>query len=96
MEILEARFDSRKSFYNKAKTQTIKNSVEQVCELYSYGVLVASVIYSFINEQITYKYLGKYSQTTSRHQKEFFKQHGASDNDIKNILKNGVIIKRGF
>lgn len=96
MEILDARYDSRKSFYNKAKTQTIKNSVEQVCELYSYGTLVASVIYNFIDEYIIYKYFGKYSQTTTRHQKEFFKQHGASDNDIKNILKNGVIMKRGF
>ena len=38
---LSCRYDSRQSFYGKAKVETIKNSVEQVQDLYSYDTLVA-------------------------------------------------------
>ena len=36
-------------------------------------------------------YFGKYSQTTTRHQKEFFKQNGLSDKEIKYLFKNGTL-----
>lgn len=62
---LDARYDSRNSFYGKAKVVTKDNGDE---ELYSYGTLVAG-----IKDGKPYS-LGKFSQTTSRHQREFFKQ----------------------
>jgi hypothetical protein len=63
---LEARYDARASFYKKAKI--IAN--ETTIDLYSYGTKVAT--YDIISGKCDI--LGKYSQTTTRHQKEFAKQ----------------------
>lgn len=62
---LEPRYDNRNSFYGKARVVTKDNGDE---ELYSYGTLVAG-----IKDGKPYS-KGKFSQTTSRHQREFFKQ----------------------
>lgn len=56
------RFDSRKSFYGKAKTDGRK--------LWSYSTLVAEIVN---NQPIVY---GTYSATTLRHIKEFLNQNG--------------------
>ena len=82
------RYDSRKSFYGKAIVEDIYND-NSVLVLYSYNTQVAQITK---NKDITkYHYLGKYSQTTTRHQKEFFKQHGLSDDLIKILFKNGTL-----
>ena len=63
---LEARYDSRASFYGKAEvaeTGTAK-------ELYSYGTLVAAI------EEGTATVRGTFSATTLRHIKEFLLQNG--------------------
>ena len=99
MEIydLSCRFDSRQSFYGKAKVEEKTTKGEHgetiLKNLYSYGTLVAKILYSYIDNKqtITYIYLGKYSQTTTRHQKEFFKQNGLSDKEIKELFKNGIL-----
>lgn len=92
---LECRYDSRKSFYGKAKVEEndlmIYGKRELDRRLFSYGTLVARY-YKFGNE-IKYYYFGKYSQTTTRHQKEFFKQNGLNDKEIKILFENGVLIK---
>lgn len=88
---LSCRYDSRQSFYGKAQVAITKTTYEQTRDLYSYGTLVASIVYNFIDNIITYKYLGKFSQTTTRHQKEFFKQHDLCDKEIKELFKNGVL-----
>ena len=62
---LSARYDSRKSFYGKAQVINYGNGY---MELKSYDTIVSRVD----NGKI--EHLGKYSQTTSRHQKEFEKQ----------------------
>ena len=91
---LEPRYDSRKSFYGKAKieeeTTTGPHGFTTLYNLFSYGTLVAKVLYSDIDNMKTMKYvhMGKYSQTTSRHQREFFKQFGLTDNEIKVLEKN--------
>ena len=69
---LEARFDKRQNFYGKAIVKEYQNGLK---ELYSYGTLVA-----IITENNEPRYLGQWSQTTTRHQKEFFKQNGFEDN----------------
>lgn len=89
---LSCRYDTRQSFYGKAKIierKTQKNFY--IKELYSYDTLVADIKdYEFLKKYCCY---GKYSQTTTRHQKEFFKQNGLSDKEIKELFKNGILEK---
>lgn len=83
---LRAIYDSRKEFYGKAVVEVQKTDFEQTSDLYSYGTLVASINYNFESGKKTYYCYGKYSQTTTRHQKEFFKQNGLNDRQIKEIF----------
>lgn len=90
---LICQYDARKSFYNKAKV--VKYEDENILhkELLSYGTLVAKYVkYKTIRVEV-FKHFGKYSQTTTRHQKEFFKQNGLSDEEIKELFKNGTLRK---
>lgn len=79
MNILEPRYDSRKSFYGKAKTYKTDKGIE----LLSYGTKVAEIKNS--GEVIIY---GFYSQTTTRHIKEFLKQEGYFADTKKQIIKD--------
>lgn len=88
---LECRYDTRSSFYGKAQVEIVRNTYEQVENLYSYGTLVASIIYDFKDMSRTYKYYGKYSQTTTRHQKEFFRQSDLTEKEIKELFKKGEL-----
>lgn len=91
---LSCRYDSRQSFYGKAKVEEKRTGDYYKAELYSYGTLVASVEYFYDNGDVVrtiYKYMGKYSQTTTRHQKEFFKQNGLSWEQIDELFKNGAL-----
>lgn len=62
---LEPRFDARKSFYGKAKIIDYENGI---FELQSYDTIVSRCVNGKVEE------LGKFSNTTTRHQKEFRKQ----------------------
>lgn len=102
---LSCRYATAKSFYGKAivKEETTRNihGYTILKNLYSYGTLVAKVLYSFIDnkKEITYLYMGRYSQTTTRHQKEFFKQEGLDDNQIKKLMnseENELTIKEAI
>ena len=84
---LEPQYDSRKSFYGKAKYEVIEQDGTRFFNLYSYGTLVATAKQES-DGKMSYTHLGKYSQTTSRHQREFFKQMGLSDKEIKFLEKN--------
>ena len=84
---LEARYDTRQSFYRKAYVETQRNDFESTKDLYSYGTLVASIVCSYEHGVTIYRYMGKYSQTTTRHQKEFFRQNGLSEKQIKELFK---------
>ena len=92
---LDCRYDSRKSFYGKARiieSEEIQdNIVYEVLELYSYDTLVARITRNKETCLSTCEYLGKYSQTTTRHQKEFFRQYRLSDKQIKELMKKGVL-----
>ena len=95
MEDLQCIYDKRKSFYGKAKVEKniyiYKNTHEEDYRLFSYGTLVAR--YYNLNNKKTYYCFGKYSQTTTRHIKEFFKQNGLTDKEIKELFKNGKLEK---
>nr|DAH41386.1 MAG TPA: hypothetical protein [Caudoviricetes sp.] len=62
---LEARFDARKSFYGKAHVIDYENGI---FELQSYDTIVSRCVTGKVEE------LGKFSNTTTRHQKEFRRQ----------------------
>lgn len=62
---LTAQFDARRSFYNKAKVIDHENGV---FELLSYNTIVSRCENGKVEE------LGKYSATTTRHQREFRRQ----------------------
>lgn len=63
---LDARYDSRKSFYGKAKVYVMKDGTQV---LVSYSTIVS--IYK--DGKVTH--FGKWSQTTTRHQREFERQY---------------------
>lgn len=65
---LEPQFDSRASFYGKARVEVDGD----VHTLYSYGTAVARIA----NGKFEKLDMADYSQTTRRHVREFAKQHG--------------------
>lgn len=62
---LSPRYDARKSFYGKARVIDHENGT---IELQSYDTIVSRCVNGKVEE------LGKWSATTTRHQKEFRKQ----------------------
>lgn len=88
---LVPRYSTRKSFYGKANVRETKILDEIIYDLISYSTLVAKVRMS--KEKTEYIYLGHYSTTTTSHQKEFFKQFGLNDKEIKEVIKKGSLIK---
>ena len=81
MKDLETIYDSRDSFYGKAKVELDKNQII----IYSYGTLVA-----FIENDIAY-ITGDYSQTTLRHIKEFLLQNGFVAVSKKQMMKDYAV-----
>ena len=62
---LAARFDARQSFYGKAHVIDYENGT---IELQSYDTIVSRCVNGKVEE------LGKFSNTTTRHQREFRRQ----------------------
>lgn len=86
---LDCQYDTRQSFYGKARVhETYQDNVQHM-ELLSYGTLVANYVYYKNEGKKVFEYFGKYSQTTTRHQKEFFKQLGLTEKKLKELFKNG-------
>lgn len=79
MEIYElmARYDARQSFYGKAKVIELPNKTA----LKSYDTIVAVI------KDGQPMVRGDYSQTTTRHIKEFLKQNGFWVETKKDIMK---------
>lgn len=76
---LNPEFDSRKSFYNKARVD-VKDDKNQ--KLYSYDTLVAEIVDG------KPKVYNLQSQTTLRHVKEFLKQNGFSADSKSQIIRD--------
>ena len=89
---LPCQYDTRQNFYGKAKIEIVKYNNFIAYILYSYGTEVASI--EKYNNLIIYYYNGKYSQTTTRHQKEFFRQEGLTEKEIQELFKNGRLEKQ--
>lgn len=91
---LQCEFDARQSFYGKAKIEETKNKNIIDMKLYSYGTLVARI--TEVKPFKTFHYFGKYSQTTTRHQKEFFRQNGLTEKEINELFKKGQLVKEVY
>lgn len=87
---LQPIYNTRQSFYGKAIVRTIIDNNSEHIELVSYNTLVANYVYYKDTNEKVYEYFGRYSCTTSSHQKEFFKQLGLDDKDIKTLMKDGT------
>lgn len=90
---LETIYDSRKSFYKKALVNIKEDNISYNELLYSYNTLVAIYTKDKLTDLEQFNYLGYFSQTTKRHQKEFFKQKGLSDKELITLFKTGILEK---
>jgi hypothetical protein len=90
---LDCRYDTRASFYGKARVEEYEDENARTLHLLSYGTFVANIVYYKNKNKKVYEYFGRYSQTTTRHQKEFFRQNGLSDKEIKELFKNDRLEK---
>ena len=88
---LDCRYDTRNSFYGKAIVEECEDENARTLHLLSYGTLVANIVYYKNKNEVVYEYFGRYSCTTTRHQKEFFRQNGLSDKEIKELFDKGVL-----
>ena len=81
---LEAKYDSRASFYGKARVEADYPEVR----LISYTTHVASIRYNpdKLDHNGTPEVYGTYSQTTLRHIKEFLTQYGFKADNSKQIM----------
>jgi len=78
------------SFYGKAHTIVEGDYLK----LKSYDTIVAEVKRPSGNDNKSiFKWYKKYSPTTTRHQKEFFKQLGLNDEEIEYLSKNKILEK---
>ena len=91
---LEPIYDSRNSFYKKALVKIKEDNISYNELLYSYGTLVAIYTKDKMTELRQYNYLGNFSQTTTRHQKEFFRQKGATLEEVNKLIRKGRKFKK--
>jgi len=77
---LEARYDSRQSFYGKARVTTTGNG----SYLTSYNTVVAEI------KDGEVEVFGTYSPTTLRHIKEYLKQNGFEADTKKQIEEDYI------
>lgn len=82
---LDTRYDSRQSFYGKAKVD-VKDDGTKI--LYSYGTPVCKIT---SDNKVVLMSAWNYSVTTLRHVKEFLKQHGFKAESIKQIRQDYVV-----
>lgn len=86
MQDLQAIYDSRKSFYGKAKVLNnpdAASGTEYIKTLLSYQTPVAAI--QADGKAVVF---GEYSQTTLRHIKEFFKQNNIVADSKAQIMKD--------
>lgn len=91
---LEPIYDSRNSFYKKALVKIKEDNLTYNELLYSYGTLVAIYTKDKITDLEQFNYLGYFSQTTKRHQKEFFRQKGLNEKELITLFENRHLDKR--
>ena len=90
---LEPIHDSRENFYKKAIVEVKEDNLAYNELLYSYNKLVAVYTKDKLTDLEQFNYLGYFSQTTKRHQTEFFRQKGLSGKELITLFKTGILEK---
>ena len=90
---LEPIYDSKENFYKKAIVEVKEDNLAYNELLYSYNKLVAVYTKDKLTDLEQFNYLGYFSQTTKRHQTEFFRQKGLSDKELITLFKTGILEK---
>ena len=90
---LEPIYDYRNSFHKKALVKITEDNITYNELLYSYGTIVAIYTKDKMTDLEQFDYLGNFSRTTKRHQKEFFIQKGLSDKELITLFKTGILEK---
>ena len=93
---LKCKYDSRASFYKKAKVVIKEDNIAYNQLLYSYNTLVGTYTKDKMSDLERFTCNGRFSQTTTRHQKEFFRQKGLTDKQIKELFNKGVLEVRQY
>lgn len=91
---LEPIYDYRNSFYKKALVKVKEDNISYNELLYSYGTLVAIYTKDKMTDLEQFNYLGYFSQTTKRHQTEFFRQKGLNEKELITLFENRHLDKR--
>ena len=89
---LDCRYDTRKSFYGKARVRVSEDGKHK--ELISYTTKVADILIT--DYDVIYTTEGHYSATTTRHQREFFLQNGLDEKSVKKLFKDGKLVEPIF
>lgn len=87
-------FSNVKSFYGKAKVQLNKTGNTEVYTLFSYDTKVATCVKDTEANNMTCTLVDIFSSTTTRHQKEFFRQMGMSEKDVDDLFKEYRKLKK--
>ena len=87
---LQTIYSSQVSFWDRAHTITTYEDNKKIIELRSYSTIVAR--YTYDGAQHIYEYLGYYSRTTTKHQKEFFLQQGLSEEQYNKLRQKQILI----
>lgn len=92
---LGTQYDSRASFYGKARVEV--NNTNDVIKLISYNTHVATILvdpqHLISDNGKQARVFGTYSQTTLRHIKEFLKQNGFKADNSKQIMADYGVTK---
>ena len=83
-----------KSFYGKAQVQLNKTGNTEVYTLFSYDTKVATCVKDTETNNMTSALVDIFSNTTTRHQKEFFQQMGMSAKDVDDLFKEYRKLKK--
>ena len=87
---LQTIYSSQVSFYKKAHTITTYEDNKTIIELQSYSTIVARI--EIDGPQTIYKHYGFYSNTTAKHQKEFFLQQGLNEQQYNKLRQKQILI----
>lgn len=88
MQELQALYDSRKSFYGKA--MVLVNPDKATGDEYTHTLLSYNTPVAAIRADGKAVVFGLYSATTTRHIREFLKQHGFKADTSKQIEKDYI------
>lgn len=94
--LLANHHGKNKGYFLTAKVIEKRFETHEVQELISQGDFVAAITYDNYKSEIYYRCATYAKGKTKTHIKEFFKQNGLNDTELKEVFKKGLLIKGGI